>query len=59
MAPPCPPQPPEMNGDHQAIWNFLVHLNGRIDKLYVTAYVGFTAVVAALLSITVTLLTKG
>ena len=29
-----PVKPVEMNGEHAAIWNMLLHLNGRIDAQY-------------------------
>ncbi len=31
MAPPVKPE--VLNGEHGAIWDFMLHLNGRIDRI--------------------------
>lgn len=49
-----PPEKPEgLNGDHAALWSFLLHLNGRIDGLYVLAIGAILGVIAIFVTVLV------
>ena len=49
-----PPVKPEgMNHEHGALWGFMMHLNGRIDGLYVLAVVGVLGIVAIFVTVLV------
>ena len=48
-----PPMPEGLNGDHAALWAFMLHLNSRIDGLYVLAVVGVLGVVAIFVTVLV------
>ena len=37
--------------EHEALWGFMLHLNGRIDGLYVLAIVGVLSVVAVFVAV--------
>ncbi len=47
MTPP-PKKPVGMNGDHDALWEFSRHINGRVDRLYVTMTAGLGVLVLTL-----------
>ena len=44
----APEMPKTMNGENSAIWGFLMHLNGRIDALYILLFGIFVAVLIQL-----------
>lgn len=48
-----PSKPTTINGEHEAMWNFLEHLNNRVDKLFLIMlggiFVGLTVLVESLL----------
>lgn len=46
-----PSKPVEMNGDNAAIWGFLLHLNGRVDTLYLFLGAILLSVVATLVTV--------
>ena len=43
-----PTKPETMNGDHEALWKFMLHLNARIDRILWTM-IGLLATTAGLL----------
>ena len=47
----APDKPADMNGDDAAIWGFLLHLNGRVDNLYVFLGAILLSVVATLVTV--------
>ena len=46
-----PNKPAEMNGDTAALWGFLLHLNSRVDTLYVFLGAILLSVVATLVTV--------
>ncbi len=57
MAP--PEKPATMNGDHDAIWDLIMHVNGRVDRLYVTLAAGLGVLVLTLIVGILNFATKG
>ena len=53
-----PPMPEGINGDHQALWGFMMHLSSRIDGLYGLMITGMVAGFLAAIAIFVTALVK-
>lgn len=53
-----PPMPEGINGDHQALWGFMMHLSGRIDGLYGLVITGVIATVLGVIAIFVTVLVQ-
>ena len=47
----APSKPIEMNGDGAALWGFLLHLNSRVDTLYVFLGAILLSVVATLVAV--------
>lgn len=54
-----PNKPKAMNGDHEALWEFIKHVNGRIDRLYVTMLAGLGVLVVTLVVGILNLVTRG
>jgi len=54
-----PPRKPQtMNGDNEAIWGFLLHLNSRIDGLVWVIAGGTVTLLAAVIGVLVAVLLK-
>ena len=51
--PKCPQKPNPMDSEHSAMWNFMLHLDGRIDGIYRLVAVGLVGVVATLVAVLV------
>ena len=49
------PQKPNggLGHEHEALWGFMMHLNGRIDGLYVLAVVGVLGVVVVFVAVVI------
>jgi hypothetical protein len=48
---PAPEKPPRINGNSEAIWNFILHLNGRVDGLYLWLMGMMAVVIATLIAV--------
>ena len=46
VIPSTPEKPEGMNGDHGALWDFVHHLNNRIDRVFVMIAGGLIAIFA-------------
>ena len=53
-----PNKPVGMNGDISHLWDFIGHLNERIDKLYVVLMIGTIAILASVIGTLVAVLLK-
>lgn len=55
----CPPEKPaSMNGDHEALWSFLLHLNSRVDSMIWILLGGLLTLLAAILGVLAAVLLK-
>ncbi len=60
VIPNTPPEKPEaLNGDHGALWDFLHHINGRVDRLYVTIVGGLLSIFALAATILGIVISRG
>ncbi len=46
-----PEKPNDMNGEHAALWGFMLHLNSRIDAQYAIQAAIFLAVIGTLVAV--------
>ena len=53
-----PNKPVGMNGDIAHLWDFIGHLNERIDKLYVVILGGTVAILASVIGTLVAVILK-
>lgn len=48
---PAPEKPNGINGDLERIWDYIHHLNSRIDGLYLWLMGGMTVIIATLIAV--------
>ena len=45
-----PVKPATLNGDHEALWNFMFRLDGRIDQLFLALIVGVVSILGVVIA---------
>lgn len=53
-----PEKPSSMNGDHEALWGFLLHLNSRVDSVIWILLGGVLTLLAAIMGVLAAVLLK-
>ena len=46
-----PDKPGNLNGEHGTMWDFMVHLSDRVDKIYYIGYAILTGIVGILVKL--------